>query len=113
MEEFTKHLWRPLDLNEAKRAPKGQLYVVIGTEENLSQSRVGGDFTEHPEETEIALFSSEKLANAWIKKNTLSKPKIMFGGVEEPFRSKTLLSNYNSAHVEAFEKPLPLPLDPK
>ncbi len=100
-------------INEAKQAPKGQLYVVIGTNINLSQDRVGGDFSENPTETEIALFSSEKLAKTWIKKNTLSKPKVMFGGEELPFRGKTLLGFYNSAEVESYQKPLPLPLDPK
>lgn len=92
---------------------QGQLYVVIGIKDNLYQDTVGSSFSKHPSEEHVALFTSEKLAKAWIKKNRINRPKKEFGGETLPFNKKGLLRHYNDAFVQPYNTPLPLPLDPK
>lgn len=91
----------------------GQLYILIGIEDNLGQDKIGGPFVDHPEETEIALFSSFAAAKKFVKKHTLSKPDRRFGGETFPFRKTSLLGPYNSVEITEYQKPLPLPLDPQ
>jgi len=102
-------------INEAKRklAKGGQLYLLVGIEDNLSQDRIGGAFVKHPSETEIALFSSHVAAKKFVKKNSLAKPDRRFGGETFPFRKTSMLGPYNSVEIREYQKPLPLPLDPQ
>ena len=100
-------------LSEAKSNKGGQLYVLIGIQDNLSQDKIGGPFVDHPEEEEVALFSSFAEAKKYVKKYKLTKPDVRFGGETFPFRKKSLLGRYNSVEIREYKTPLPLPLDPK
>jgi len=52
-----------------------QIYVIIGTRENVSQDEIGGPFVPHPTDELITAFCSETRAQEFISSQRLSQKK--------------------------------------
>jgi len=50
------------------------VYVVIGTRENVYQERIGGEFAAHPDKEIVKIFSNEIAANDFVKNCKLKQP---------------------------------------
>jgi hypothetical protein len=51
-----------------------QVYIVIGTKENVYQETVGGEFLPHPDKQIIRVFSSGEHARQFVATSKLAKP---------------------------------------
>lgn len=87
------------------------MFFLIGKEENIYQDTIGDPFTSHPTEEIVAKFTTKKLAEDYVKKNTLKNPRRGWC-CEYPFRVKSLLCNYNSCYIEEETEKF-IPLDPE
>lgn len=52
-----------------------ELFVVIGTKENVYQDKIGGQFLAHPDKEIVKIFSDENKAKNFIENSKLAKPK--------------------------------------
>lgn len=51
-----------------------QVYIVIGTKENVYQDTVDGEFLPHPDKEIIRVFSSVEQARQFVDTSKLAKP---------------------------------------
>ena len=51
-----------------------QVYIVIGTKENVYQETVGGEFLPHPDKEIVRVFSSGEQARQFVATSKLAKP---------------------------------------
>lgn len=87
------------------------MWVVIGTVEEVHQTKIGGKFKTDYRDEEVALFTDSKKAQNWINKHRLATPKRQTYAGTKTFKSRSPLSFYSSARVEAYDSP-ELPIDP-
>jgi hypothetical protein len=52
-----------------------EVFIIIGTKENVYQDIIGGDFTPHPDKEIIKVFASENKARNFVENAKLAKPK--------------------------------------
>lgn len=88
------------------------MYVLIGTDKEVSQEFIGGDFKDYYTDSSVALFDDRKVAEKYIKDSKLKNPiRCTFGG-DIIFRKNSLLRYYESTRVEEFMPDPPLPHNP-
>ncbi len=85
---------------------------LYGISENVYQERIGGDFKSHPERSLVATFGTRRLANAYVKKVTLKKPRDGWC-CKYPYRQNSLLSIYNYIEIEEYVEPESVPHNPQ
>ncbi len=88
------------------------LWVVIGTIEEVYQTKIGGNFDTDYTDEEVALFTDPKKAQNWINKHKLATPKRQTYAGTKTFKSRSPLSRYSSARVEEYASPQQLSIDP-
>lgn len=90
-------------LNIEKGIPN--MYALIGEINDVYQDRPGGPFKDHWSEVIIALFTTEQLANEYIKKSRVPAPYYTKMNVTKYFEDESLLSNCQVARVEKYKEP--------
>jgi hypothetical protein len=51
-----------------------EVFIIIGTKENVYQDIIGGDFTPHPDKEIVRVFSSVDRARQFVANSKLVKP---------------------------------------
>ena len=51
------------------------VYVVLGTKQNVYQDTIGGQFEPHPDKEIVKVFSDENKAKNFVENAKLAKPK--------------------------------------
>lgn len=80
------------------------MFALIGTVVEYTPNSYKGGSDKYEDSEVVALFSTRKKAEQYIKDSRLKQPKRVWGG-EKPFRNKSLLSRFNWADIEEWEDP--------
>ena len=52
-----------------------EIFIVIGTKENVYQDTIGGEFKPHPDKEIVEVFYDKDEAENFVQKSKLTKPK--------------------------------------
>ena len=91
-------------LNEKEGKRGGELWLLIGIIDDVYQDKIGGDFESHLSEFDIALFTSKKKAEDYVKKQKLRKPIRDAFDSEKIFNQKGPLAPYSDYEIKLYQK---------